>query len=374
MSNDDILDLGGFDDFELDEIQEIDIEDATKKGVRFAFIGAGQAGCNLVKGFRDDFGYRRTLFFNTTENDVVGVPEAFTVIPQGFDGAGKDRSVGLRACKQARSAIMEKMQRYFKSVDFIIVCTSTAGGTGSGATPEIIEIARNYLVQSSGISHAEACSRVGSIAVLPQRNEGKTALSNTAAFIERIRELGVVSPMFYVDNERLARMIKCSVSEWHAKSNRAIAMLWDVFNEVSAKASRFSSFDPKDYSSVLRSGIVTVGMTTMARYEASNSIANAISRNMYNTILMDGADFQGATHAGLVIVADEKSLGMLPQSDLDAAKSSVTGLMGGLGDAATSPMLHLGTYPQKSPGIRVLSIIGGFGFPESRLEEYRRYL
>lgn len=371
--SDDAIDFGGFDEIELDEIHEIEVEDASAKGVKFGFIGAGQAGCNMVKTFRDDFGYRRTLFFNTTENDVVGVPEAFQIIPEGFQGAGKDRAVGLRAVKQARSALVEKMGTYFKSVDFILVCTSTAGGTGSGAAPEIIEIARDYLVQSSGISHAEACTRVGAIAVLPQRNEGKTALTNTAAFQKAIAEIGSVSPLLYVDNERLSRMIKCSVSEWHNRSNRAVAMLWDVFNELAAKPSRLSSFDPKDYSSILRSGIVTVGMNLLERYEASNSVASAISRNLYKTVLMDGADFKGATHAGLVLVADEKTLGILPQSEIDAAKSSVTGLMGGLG-GVNAPMLHLGIYPQKSNGIRVLSIIGGFGFPEARSTEYSQYM
>jgi len=359
------LDMSSLDDIELHETNE-DLEDAAPKGLRFGFIGAGQAGCNLVYALRDKKDYRRTLFFNTTHKDIESIPEAYRVVPAGYDGAGKDRSIGAKAASSARGELTASMTKYFKKLDYIFICTSTAGGSGSGATPVILNVAREYLSNHSGYTKEEAARRVGVIAVLPNRSEGGAALSNTGLFMNDVLDSAnkpTVTPLFLVDNERVTKMAKDAIGRFD-KTNNVVATLFDIFNTICANQSRFMTFDPKDYGTILQSGLITAGLNTLERYEREDDIARAIRLNLSQTVLVDGFNVEGATHAAIIVTGDENVLGTIPSEALESARTTLLGMMGG-----TNATLHVGVYPASTKGIKVLTIIGGFSFPQHRRAE-----
>lgn len=364
-----MLDLSDLQDLNF-ETQDDDIEDAELKGLKFAFIGAGQAGCNLVAAFRSRRGYRRTLFFNTTSKDIdSSIPEAFHIVPPGYDGAGKDRNLGKKAAIEASGEVTSMMAKYFKTVGFIFICTSTAGGTGSGATMELVKIARNYLVTVVGCSAKEAEDRVGVIAVLPGKTEGGAALANTASFLlEALNDDGTCSfPFFVVDNDALASM-KDPIGKF-PKTNAVITTIFDAFNSISSKHSNWITFDPKDYYTVLSSGLITAGINAIKRFEKEDDIARAIRLNLTSTAILSGLNVQGATHAAIVIVAPSEVLDNIPSSALDSARSTLLSMMGGTGE----PVIHTGVYnSDDSSGIQILTLIGGFYFSNSRLEQYKK--
>ena len=365
--SDDLLDMSFVDDLDLNEV-ESDIEDSVPKGLRFGFIGAGQAGCNLVSLLRDKKGYRRTLFFNTTHKDIESVPEAYRIVPAGYDGAGKDRNVGRNAASSARGELTQSMTKYFKKLDYIFVCTSTAGGSGSGATPELAATAREYMVNYVGLSEEEASKHVGVIAMLPRKSEGGAAHNNTAKFIEEILADKNIKPLFLVDNERVTTQVRDGIGRFD-KTNNVIAQMFDIFNTISGMSSNLMTFDPKDYASILQSGLLTSGLNTVRRYERDDDIARAIRLNLTSTVLVEGFEIRGATHAAIIVTGSEDILNSIPESALNAARTTLLGMMGG-----SNPVLHTGVYPSNAPEVSVLTIVGGFDFPKARLESLKARL
>lgn len=364
MSDDDILDMSFVDELELNE-QDADIEDNAPKGLRFGFIGAGQAGCNLVQVLREKKGYRRTLFFNTTHKDIEFIPKAYRIVPSGYDGAGKDRSIGAVAANAARGDITIAMTRYFKKVDFIFICSSAAGGSGSGATKVLAEVACDYLVNNSGYTRDDAKKRIGVIAMLPKRSEGGAADSNAYEFVDEVLSCDSITPILFVDNERVARMTKDSIGRFD-KTNTVIAQMFDVFNSISASQSTLMTFDPKDYTTVMQSGLLTVGINTVKRYERDDDIAKAIRLNLSETVLVDGFNISGATHAAIIITGPKSILESIPNNALENARTTLLSMMG-----SQQAVLHVGVYISNSDDVRVVTIVGGFPFPKTRLDEMK---
>jgi cell division GTPase FtsZ len=291
----DEIDVSAFMDFALDQStapEDIQaVEDANTVGLRFGFIGAGQAGCNLTSVLWENFGYRRAILFNTTESDLgyTAIPQSNHIVPDGFDGAGKQRSRGSEAAVAAKADIFSALHARMKSVDYIFIVTSGGGGTGSGSTPVLAEIATQYVKQTLDCSVEEAQKRVGFIIMLPAASDGAAVRSNAGALLSDLTHEGKskYGPMLLVDNERIKRMGQGSLSDWQLKSNTVTARLFDIFNALAARNSRISTFDPTDYKSVLSSGIITVGFTMIPKIEQQTTISASIRGNLKNNLLAD---------------------------------------------------------------------------------------
>jgi hypothetical protein len=176
--------------------------------------------------------------------------------------------------------------------------------------------------------------------------------------------------MLLIDNQRVKTMGKSTLGDWQEKSNTLTARLFDIFNALSARDSRVSTFDPTDYKSVLSSGIITIGLNILRQgIEQETSISMQLRANLSSNLLVDGLDLSSGTHAALLVVSDEKNLSA-PHSATALQRASET-LLTLLGNSEEkSVMLHQGVYSSKQPAVLVYSIIGGLSISQSKLRQY----
>jgi cell division GTPase FtsZ len=293
-------------------------------------------------------------------------------VPSGFDGAGKDRSRGREAATAAKPDIVAALQQRVKSVDYLFVVSSAGGGSGSGATPVLAEIAVQYIKQLTGLTTEEAMKRVGIITMLPERADGSAVVKNAGQLLSEITidNKSKYGPMLLIDNQRIKTMGRGTLGDWQEKSNTLTARLFDIFNALSARDSRVSTFDPTDYKSVLSSGIITIGLNILRQgIEQETSISTQLRSNLSSNLLVDGLDLSSGTHAALLVVSDEKNLSS-PHSAVALQRASET-LLTLLGNSEEkSVMLHQGVYSSKQPAVLVYSIIGGLSISQTKLNQY----
>ena len=367
------LDIGDL-DFDVGEVEAAKtVDDDGERGLKFAFIGSGQCGNNLCSALWDH-GYRRVVLFNTTEKDlrVNSVPSAWHVIAEGYDGAGKDRALGRQAAISSSQNILELMTKRFHGADYIFVCASAGGGTGSGSAFALAEIAKSWLMQTTNITEAEAGKRVGVIAALPKTQEGSTTTQNAKAFISDFVDpaTGVSrghSPLLFIDNGRSERpLAKVPLASMNAAINKVLVQLFDMFNTTCARHSDMYTLDSKDYAGILSSGIITIGASRIRVVENDADIARQLKTNLQHTVLVDGLDLSTGTHAALVINAGDSVIDTISSASVSQAQEMLNSLLGG-NNGAKSVTLHLGMYRQTREQIDILSIVGGLRFPIARL-------
>jgi cell division GTPase FtsZ len=372
MSED--LDMGDFMDAGLVTDGVPEIEDAQLYGLKFGFIGAGQAGCNLVSTLWDKFGYRRTVLFNTTHKDLqfTSIPASNHVVPDGFDGAGKDRKRGREAAEQSRADVSSALQARFQTVDFIYIVTSAGGGSGSGSAPVLAEVALQHLKQL-GLDADEARRRIGFIIMLPTNSDGSAVSANAGQLLEEITTDGrsKYGPMLLIDNERIKRLSRGTLADWQEKSNTWAARLFSLFNSMAGRDSRLATFDPTDYKSVLTSGIMTIGMNYLAQgIETPTTISSKLNSDLRSNLLVDGLDLTTGTHAAIIIVSDERSLASeYSDTALEKGQQTLLSLLGNGADKRV--VLHRGIYSMTNSGLFVYSIIGGLTISATKLRQYR---
>lgn len=107
-------------------------------------IGVGGGGCNAVtRMVREGLSGVDFVAVNTDAR-ALSLAEAPTRIQLGEqgvggDGAGGDPAVGLKAAIESRDSILHAVH----GADMVFIAAGMGGGTGTGATPFIAEIARD---------------------------------------------------------------------------------------------------------------------------------------------------------------------------------------------------------------------------------------
>lgn len=356
---------------ELVESDKVIIQDETDVSLKFAFIGSGQAGCRLVNMFHKDMGYRRTLLFNTTKQDLEGLnaPEEM-IYPfdrEDVHGAGKDMKKGY----DALNSVKEHMYRFFKqrfgdAVDRIIICFGAGGGTGSGTVIQLIDLAKSYLMD---LNVPNIDKKVGCIMSLPSRSEGAIVNQNAYEIGQQLcnkAKNGQISPLLIIDNEKIRKLYsQIPVGRFWPVTNKTIVQLFNIFAYMASRSSEFSTFDLEDYQSVLSAGMLTCGMSNIKAYKPGIDLPKMFRENLKKNLFATDLDFSTVTHAAAILAADRESLDIIPQDVIETTFESLTSLFVN----KKGLMMHRGIYESSKPGIKMFTIIGGFKAPQSRLRE-----
>jgi cell division GTPase FtsZ len=352
---------------------ETGIEDEIKGSIRYAWIGAGQCGGRIVKSFYD-LGYRKILAVNTTHHDLnlLDIPHRQKFLMDiGEQGAGKDTERGREAVQQHRQEIFHQAQQIFGSgVDHIMVCVGAGGGTGGGSVKGLIEIAKKY---ARYIGLREPDRKVGVIMTLPTVGEASSpkVADNAWRVSTKLSELaanGQISPLIFIDNDKIKRLYPgMTVKAFWPTINDTVAGLFDIFNRLSALSSRYTSFDPVDYHSIMQAGgCAIMGLTTVPEFEDKFAVSQAVKRNLEKTLLASGFDLATARMAGCIVVAGRQLIEGVKglQDNIDYAFDNLSEITG---DAT----IHRGIYEDGRDSLRVYTIIGGLETCTTRLESLR---
>jgi len=215
--------------------------------------------------------------------------------------------------------------------------------------------------------------KVGAIMTLPTVGEASSPLVADNAYkvageLSEMARTGNISPLIIVDNDKINKMYPgLTVKSFWSSINSTVASLFDIFNGLSALSSRYTSFDPVDYNSIMASGgCAIMGLTKVSEFNEKFAISEAVKKNLEKTLLAGGFDLSTAKLAGCIVVGGKKFMAEVKglQDNIDYAFDVLSEITG----RAT---IHRGIYEDNRASLRVYTIIGGLDSPAARLEELK---
>lgn len=361
MSTDTGIDLGDLPEIP-DAVEGKKIRDGFdyNTAFRFGFVGVGQAGGRIAETFAR-IGYGRACALNTTIADLSqlnGLSAEQKLDFGGAKGAGKDPAIAA-ALAQDRG---EDFYDFFKrslgdELDYVFVCFGAAGGTGAGAFPKVAEVLQRLMAET----HHPV--RVGAIVALPKDAEGQQFAKNALYSMRRLAALSL-SPVIFVDNQKIKELYDPISSKEHQIENSSTAQLLHLFNRMAGTDSDHTSFDRADLAKLLDSGIVAFGSTTIKTWanpaDISTPIRDQLKRNVLATV-----DLSAGNLAALIYVLSGAAYDEVKASDLDHATQMLTRIL--VNGSTVFPGVYKGTGTVAS--IKALAMIGGLSWPRERLDE-----
>ncbi len=188
----------------------MEIEIATKPQIykgNIKIFGIGGAGSNIlsyvIKNSKSSF---YPLAINTDCNDLNSKELTNTLnigpeITSGL-GAGSEPKIGLESAKESKQMIIDALE----GTDILFCLAGLGGGTGTGATPFIVETARNMNILTIAA------------VTMPFNSEGKVRLENANAGLLKIKESADVLIIF-PNQKILEKFNNLSVFDAFAKGN-----------------------------------------------------------------------------------------------------------------------------------------------------------
>jgi len=359
-------------DYEVPEEEETAIEDESGGSQTFAWIGSGQGGGRIAKAFYDR-GYKKCIAVNTSTHDLdtLELPtEQKLLLDVGEQGAGKDMVKGNEAANKYKQNVFDLMRRtYGNNVDHVFVCVGAGGGSGSGSVLVLVEVAKKYMKY---IGHDDPEKRVGVVMSLPTRGEATSPQVSANAYevlkvVGECAENNLISPLLIIDNSKIERMYKgLTVKEFWPKINNTISGLFHVFNVLTKNASPYTSFDPTDYSSVIRGGgVLVMGVAKLTEFDDEQKVSSAIKSNIEKTLLTD-VELSDASVAACIAIGSKNIMENTP-----GLMDSLSYGFDTLASLCPNATLHRGIYEDNKDSLRLYTIVSGLGIPEKRLKQLR---
>ncbi|EKQ56031.1 MULTISPECIES: cell division GTPase [unclassified Clostridium] len=163
---------------------------------KMLLVALGQGAGNIVDGLLSKNKSYNGLFFNSSLSDIkplknANIDKNVYVYP-GTDGSGRDRNKSKEMIKDNANAIGTLLRKY-PQTEVMIIFTSMAGGTGSGAVKTFIQIA----------SAAIPTAKINVVAILPSLTEDQLSFKNTIECWNDINSvIHLISDIKFIDNNK----------------------------------------------------------------------------------------------------------------------------------------------------------------------------
>jgi len=335
-----------------------EIEDDVDVSFKFAFVGVGQGGSRIAETF-NKLGYNRVAAVNTAQQDLNSVDIEHKLCI-GDGGAGKQPELAKQMFSKRKEDVLDFLRYSFgESFDRIFVCAGGGGGSGSGMMAPIVEVSQELqrILNTSS-------KQVGVILTLPRKSEGQRVHANAMKALNdatNLRNRGVISPLIILDNEKISELYpNLSVSKFWGTANSNIAGLFHLFNLTSNKDSSYSSFDKNDYLTILNSGVVALGVSSVQKWDDPVALSRVVRDNLKNSLLSGVTDMSTGNVAGIIVIGGKEVLDDLPQSHIDQALDQLNRLL------RTGSVIHRGVYSGDKPNLMIFTAIGGLANPSVR--------
>ena len=288
---------------------------------KVGLIAVGQAGGNIGIKLQEK-GYN-VFFVNTSEEDLETLDSAkFKHHIKGGEGCNKDRN-------KAKELVIENFEEIFADIDskikeeFIYVIFSAGGGTGSGASPMLIDLL---------IHNVE--KKVGAITIIPSEKEPLKTHMNAYECFKELADIEGLGSTIVLDNNACEN--KLSI-------NKDFIEAFDMMMNMPNHRDIRGNIDKAELKEIIE----TRGMLTITSIEPKEStIANLIEtfkNNIYAPIENDKV----ITYIGL-----------LASSSLDL----------------TEIEKEVGSYLDVYQGFteeQTVCVLAGLSFPFTRLEKIK---
>ncbi len=308
---------------------------------RLGWIGVGQGGTNLAIMARL-LGYTAVLAINTSKSDVdesILHPKTIHKLfigPAGTDGTAKHRELARKYAFDSTLEIRNAIEMAFQDdVEKIVVCLTMGGGTGSGAGPHVIEMAKEYIVKRGG---NPKCDVVVLAAYPAPALDGARYCANALEADKEIDALGVaIAP---IDNAKLLESNKgASLTEMWRDPNYWVVETFHRFNVYSKMESNLGRFDKEEWNDILSRGRFFYTMFRVPALDNKFAITNRMGDHLKRTMFAD-MEPDKAEISGCVLAVNSDTLANVPYEFVTSAFASINTILKGAGT------LHKGIYSE----------------------------
>ena len=334
-------------------IKKVKEEGIMKKAINFGIVGLGQGGCRLAYEF-EKLDYP-TIAINTSSQDLEKI-DCKNKLAIGEGGAGKDLKIGSEAVNRNLNKIMDAYKREFKTVDHILICAGSSGGTGGGGLTNIISSLRNFK------------KPVGVLTTFPLATEDTRAKKNTLSVLNELIKLNSerkIRPLILIDNDKIEQKHPgLSTLEFWNVANDEVVKTFDLFNKLAATSTAYTSLDPADYAKIMNSGGCMIFGNIAIKDEpedVNQMFSNAIKDNINSGLLAEGFNLVEATHCGCIIASNPEKLAKVPRRAEENAMATLMEIIG-------SGSVYRGVYGLEALTYsEVFFMLSGLGLPIDRI-------
>lgn len=247
---------------------------------KVVIAGVGGAGCRIIDSLYSGLDETPLLVAVNTDVQALAEGKATTKIQIGSDctrglGAGGDPEVGRKAATDD----IEMLRGLFSDAALVVIAAGLGGGTGSGAAPVVIDLAK------------KTGALVLAFVTLPFDFEGRRKIRVADDALAEIRD--AVDTAFVVPNERLFRFVnRENLAEAFSGADdvlqKGISSVWRMLT--------MPAFIRIDMADLQRVGMSTGGTATFAYGEGTGAgrAQNALSAMMSSPMLQGGKVLQDA--------------------------------------------------------------------------------
>jgi len=271
-------------DFAKEAIEKVDTHsinfDELRAGkANIKVFGIGGAGCNAVTWLFNKGINGATVYGVNADALHLSITKADDKILIGREltrglGAGGFPTRGREAAKEALS----ELKKVVSNADMVFVCAGMGGGTGTGATPVIAQLAK----ESGAVV----------IAVVTMPFECEKARIDKAEFgLQELRE--VVDTVIVIDNNRLVDIAgNLPMEQAFAVANELVSTMIKGIVETITLPSLIN-LDYADVSAIMRGGDVAV--IGVGESDTTGRVEEAVRQALTHPLL--DVDYKGATGA-----------------------------------------------------------------------------
>lgn len=342
----------------------IKIVEKKTKSIKIGVVGSGQAGSRLAEAFYN-LGYD-AVAFNTAPQDLehIQMPEANKfLLVYTLGGAAKDLDIGRQAAEAHKDAINELIHDKLADSQVIMLCLSLGGGSGAGSCETMIDI----------------LSAIGKpiivITVLPMSADDARIKRNALETLSKLAKETQnrrIHNLIVVDNAKIEAIYSnVSPVSFYGISNKAIVSPIDAFNSLSVKSSQVKPLDPMEWAKILTDGggLTVYGEMTVANYEDTTCLAEAIVENLNSGLLASDFDLKQSKYVGYIVVGREHVLNKITNQHLSYAEDMLNETCG------TPNEIMKGIYIDETVEddvLKVYSIFSGLGLPDVRVQQLKK--
>jgi len=203
-------------------------------------VGIGGCGCNTIN-MLNEFNFSNSVNLIAVNTDLavlnhIKVNNKILIgenLTHGY-GAGADPAVGLKAAQESQDALKNAIQ----DSDIVIITAGFGGGTGTGASPLVAQIANELMINSLAI------------VTLPFESEGQMRLDFAQQGITAISE--VVQGYITLSNDLLLKGLGENVGLFSAfnQSNEVLKNLLSALVQLLTKTG-FINIDLNDFNKIM---------------------------------------------------------------------------------------------------------------------------
>jgi len=243
-------------------------------------IGVGGAGNNTISRMMQVGVVGAQIVAANTDAQDLLYTDADKKVLLGRDltrglGAGADPNVGMESARESREDIKEAL----KGGDMVFITCGLGGGTGTGASPVIADIAKKMGLLTVGI------------VTLPFSMEGKQRMDNARKGLEELQK--TVDTLIVIPNDKLLEIVP----------DVSIVSAFKICDEILVNAVKgvtelvtkpgLVNLDFADIRAVMTNG--GIAMIGMGESDTENRAVEAVEKALNNPLL--DVDIDGATGA-----------------------------------------------------------------------------